>query len=667
MSLLPHQLELLAPARDADIGIEAINHGADAVYIGGPAFGARAGAGNDIRDIARLVRHAHRFNSRIFITLNTILRDDELEEARQMAWQVYEAGADALIIQDMGLLEIDMPPIQLHASTQTDIRTPEKARFLQDAGLSQIVLARELTVQQIAAVHKALGPVDAPGRANIEFFIHGALCVAYSGQCNISHAQTGRSANRGDCSQACRLPYQVTDAQGRFIAHDKHVLSMKDNNQSDNLRALIDAGVRSFKIEGRYKDMGYVKNITAHYRTLIDGIMEEHESSGHPLSRSSSGRTTFTFTPDPLQNFNREFTDYFVTGRKQDIGAFDTPKNPGQAIGWVTKVGADFVELEVSSPATVLHNGDGLCYYDLHKELVGMAINRAEPVSPRSTTQWRVFPKDPMEGFKDLRRGTEINRNRDMDWVRTLDKKSSDRRIGLWVYLSETPSGFALTLTDEDGYAGGAQLDHAHQPATDAAKADASLREHLARFGATLFAVNDVGLQLSQPWFIPASAVNALRRDALADLEANRAKGFERLQRATPVEPPAQYPEDTLSFLGNVFNHKAHNFYVRHGVKVIDATYEAHEEEGEVSLMITKHCVRFSMSLCPKQAKGVTGVQGTIKAEPLMLINGKEKLTLRFDCKPCEMHVVGKIKRQVLNQARETPMNFYRTRPQQGN
>jgi Collagenase and related proteases len=290
MSLLPHQIELLSPARDADIGIEAVNHGADAVYIGGPAFGARAGAGNDIRDLERLIAHAHRFNTRIFITLNTILRDDELEAARRMAWQVYEAGADALIIQDMGLLEIDLPPIQLHASTQTDIRTPEKARFLQDAGLSQIVLARELTVQQIAAVHKALGPVDAPGRANIEFFIHGALCVAYSGQCNISHAQTGRSANRGDCSQACRLPYQVTDAQGRFIAHDKHVLSMKDNNQSDNLRALIDAGVRSFKIEGRYKDMGYVKNITAHYRTLLDEIIEEREASGHPLSRSSSGK-----------------------------------------------------------------------------------------------------------------------------------------------------------------------------------------------------------------------------------------------------------------------------------------------------------------------------------------------------------------------------------------
>ncbi len=668
MSLLPHQIELLSPARDADIGIEAVNHGADAVYIGGPAFGARVGAGNDIRDLERLIAHAHRFNSRIFITLNTILRDDELQAARRMAWQVYEAGADALIIQDMGLLEIDLPPIQLHASTQTDIRTPEKARFLQDAGLSQLVLARELTVQQIAAVHQALGPVDAPGRANIEFFIHGALCVAYSGQCNISHAQTGRSANRGDCSQACRLPYQVTDAQGRFIAHDKHVLSMKDNNQSGNLHALIDAGVRSFKIEGRYKDMGYVKNITAHYRTLIDEILDEREASGHPLARSSSGRTTFTFTPDPLQNFNREFTDYFVTGRKQDIGAFDSPKNPGQAIGWVTKMGPDFVELEVSDPGTVLHNGDGLCYHDLHKELVGMAINRAEPVSARSPTelitQWRVYPKDPMEGLKDLRKGTGINRNRDMDWVRTLEKKSSDRRIGLWAHLAETPGGFALTLTDEDGHTGSAQVQHAHQPATDTAKAEASLREQLGRFGASIFAAHDIALQLSQPWFVPASVLNALRRDALAGLEENRAHNFVRLPRATPVEPPVPYPEDTLSFLGNVFNHKAHAFYVRHGVKVIAAAYEAHEEEGEVSLMITKHCVRFSMSLCPRQAKGVTGVQGTIRAEPLQLINGKEKLTLRFDCKPCEMHVVGRMKRHVLQQASEFPVKFYTTRPQ---
>ncbi|MFO1230947.1 MAG: U32 family peptidase [Alicycliphilus sp.] len=658
MSLSPHLLELLSPARDADIGMAAINHGADAVYIGGPAFGARATAGNDIRDLERLIAHAHRFNSRIFITLNTILRDDELEDARRMAWQVYEAGADALIIQDMGLLELDLPPIQLHASTQTDIRTPEKARFLQDAGLSQIVLARELDLAQIAAIRAATDPA----RTTIEFFVHGALCVAYSGQCFISHAHTGRSANRGDCNQACRLPYEVLDGAGRIIAHEKHVLSMKDNNQSDNLRALIDAGVRSFKIEGRYKDLGYVKNITAHYRKLLDEIIEEGE-----FARASSGRTTFSFTPDPDQNFNREFTDYFVNGRKDDIGAFDTPKTPGRAIGWVTQLGDKWFELEVSDKATMLHNGDGLCYYDLQKELVGVHINRAESVSAKKGI-WRVFPKNDMAEFKDLRKGLEINRNRDMDWVRTLEKKSSDRRIGLWAALAETADGFALTLTDEDGFVGSASLAQAHQAATDAAKAEATLREQLGRFGTTIFEINDISLRMNQPWFVPASSLNQLRRDAVAQLEAARAKGFIRLPRALPVEPPTPFPEDTLSYLANVYNQKAHDFYVKHGVKVIDAAYESKEEEGEVSLMITKHCVRYSMSLCPKQAKGVIGVKGTIKAEPLLLINGKEKLKLVFDCKPCEMHVVGRMKKSVIHQHQKDmlaqPMQFYRTRPQ---
>jgi len=657
MSLLYHQLELLAPARDADIGIEAVNHGADAVYIGGPGFGARASAGNSVQDIERLARHAHRFGARIFVTLNTILRDDELEDARRMAWDVYRAGADVLIVQDMGLLELDLPLIQLHASTQTDIRTVAKARFLQDVGFSQIVLARELTLEQIRDIHGAL---DAE-RCKLEFFIHGALCVAYSGQCYISHAHTGRSANRGDCSQACRLPYHVVDGQGRFVAHDKHVLSMKDNNQSDNLAALVDAGVRSFKIEGRYKDMGYVKNITAHYRKLLDELIEDREGSDFPLARASSGRTTFTFTPDPDQNFNREFTDYFVNGRQDDIGAFDSPKNPGQAIGWVTRVNADSIELELDDVSKLLHNGDGLCYFDLQKELVGVAINRAEPGS--SLGSWRVYPKDPIAGMPDLRKGTRINRNRDMDWVRVLEKKSSDRRIGVWAALGETPDGFVLRLTDEDGYLGEASAVQVKEPARDAGKWEAGLREHLGRFGNTIFAPLEIQLDLRGPWFLPPSLLNALRRDAVAALEAARAAGYERPARAKPVEPPVPYPEDTLTYLANVFNQKAHDFYARHGVKVIGAAYESHEEEGEVSLMITKHCVRWSMSLCPKQAKGVVGVKGTIKAEPLQLINGSEKLTLRFDCKPCEMHVVGRMKKSVLREAQAVPMKFYRTRP----
>ena len=653
-AMLPHHIELLSPARDADIGIEAVNHGADAVYIGGPSFGARTSADNRVQDIARLARHAYRFGSRIYVTLNTILRDDELEPARKLAWQLFDAGADALIIQDMGLLELDLPPIQLHASTQTDIRTPEKARFLQDAGLSKLVLARELTLQQIKAIHQTL---DAE-RCIVEFFIHGALCVAYSGQCFISHAHTGRSANRGDCSQACRLPYEVKDSQGRIVAHDKHVLSMKDNNQSDNLRALIEAGARSFKIEGRYKDMAYVKNITAHYRLLLDEILEERPE----LARASSGECSFFFQPDPNQNFNREFTDYFVQGRKQDIGAFDTPKNPGRPIGWVTQVGTNAVDLQLDDAAAVLHNGDGLCYLDLQKELVGLQINRAEAIDA-SQGQWRVFPKDPINSFKDLRKNTQINRNRDMDWVRGLEKKSSDRRIGAWIKLTETADGLTLNVTDEDGHSGSATLPGAVANAKDPAQAESRLREGLARLGETIFEPIDIQLDMQGPRFVPASQLNALRREAIEALETARAQAWQRLPRGVPADPPAPYPEDALSYLANVFNQKARDFYTKHGVKVIAAAYESHEEEGEVSLMITKHCVRFSLSLCPKQAKGVTGVQGTVRAEPMQLINGKEKLTLRFDCKPCEMHVVGKIKRSVLNAVPASPVKFYRSRP----
>jgi collagenase-like PrtC family protease len=656
--MLPHHLELLSPARDADIGIEAVNHGADAVYIGGPSFGARTSADNRVQDIARLARHAHRFGSRIYVTLNTILRDDELEPARKLAWQLFDAGADALIIQDMGLLELDLPPIQLHASTQTDIRTPEKARFLQDAGLSKLVLARELTLQQIKGIHEVL---DAE-RCIVEFFIHGALCVAYSGQCFISHAHTGRSANRGDCSQACRLPYEVKDSQGRIVAHEKHVLSMKDNNQSDNLRALIDAGARSFKIEGRYKDMAYVKNITAHYRLLLDEILEERQHSAKPLARASSGACTFFFQPDPNQNFNREFTDYFVQGRKEDIGAFDTPKNPGRSIGWVTQVSAGSLDLQLDDADTVLHNGDGLCYLDLQKELIGLQINRAEPIdAPQG--RWRVFPKDPIASFKDLRKNTQINRNRDMDWVRGLEKKSAERRIPVWLKLTESNKGLTLSATDEDGHSACAILPGQPAWAKDPLQAESRLRDGLGRLGETIFEPIDIQLDLAGPRFVPASQLNALRREAIEALETARAQAWQRLPRSSPVDPPVPYPEDTLTYLANVFNQKARDFYAKHGVKVIAAAYESHEELGEVSLMITKHCVRFSLSLCPKQAKGVTGVQGTVRAEPMQLINGKEKLTLRFDCKPCEMHVVGKIKPSVMNTTQTLPVKFYRTRP----
>jgi len=648
-------LELLAPARDADIGIQAVNHGADAVYIGGPGFGARDKAPNQIEDIARLVTHAHRFNARIFVTMNTILRDDELEGARRQAWQLYEAGVDALIVQDMGLLELDLPPMQLHASTQTDIRTPEKARFLQDVGFSQMVLARELDLKQILAIREQVQ------QATLEFFVHGALCVAYSGQCFISHAHTGRSANRGSCSQECRLPYTVTDAQGRVVAHDKHVLSLKDNDQSANLEALIDAGIRSFKIEGRYKDMATVKNVTAHYRTLLDAIMERRPE----LGSTGHGRCTFTFTPEPEQAFNRGGTDYFVNGRQIDIGAFDTPKHAGLPLGEIVRVGdADF-DIDTGDAARLVNNGDALTWWDRQGELQGVPVNVATHVGG---SRWRIEPNlskgQTFGDLRDLFPGTAVNRNRDMAWERLLARPSAERRIAVDLTLAQVNEGFELTLKDETGAKASVKLPHAHEPARDAKQAEAQLKEGLARLGDTLFEARRVRLAMrGEALFLPASKLNALRRDGIAALEAAREAAFERLPRAAPVEPPVPYPEDTLTYLANVYNGKAAQFYARHGVKVIGAAYESHEELGEVPLMITKHCVRWSLSLCPKQAKGVTGVQGTVRAEPLTLKHGDDTLTLRFDCKPCEMHVVGAMRKNVLKQLKSEPLTFYRTRP----
>jgi collagenase-like PrtC family protease len=650
MSLARHEIELLAPARTVEIGIEAINHGADAVYIGGPSFGARSNASNEVADIARLVQHAHRYGAKIFTTMNTILRDDELEPARKQIWELYDAGVDALIVQDMGVLELDLPPIQLHASTQTDIRTVEKAKFLQDVGFSQIVLARELTLKQIQ-------DISANTHCAIEFFIHGALCVAYSGQCFISHAHTGRSANRGDCSQACRLPYNVMDGTGQVVAFEQHVLSMKDNDQSANLNALIDAGVSSFKIEGRYKDMGYVKNITAHYRMLLDEILEARPE----LQPASSGECTFYFQPDPDRNFNRGSTDYFVNGRKEDIGAFESPKFLGLPLGEVAKVGDKWFDIALNDEqqASGMNNGDGINYLTLTKDIVGLKVNVAEPVG-KSSRLWRVYPNEAIESLKDLNPGVAVNRNGDRAWENQLAKKSAERRIAVWMQLSDTPDGLLLTVTDENGHVGTGQTSCGKQAPQDLAKSEASLRDNLGKLGATIFHAQDLSINTAQPWFVPASVINHLRRDAIQALEDARAAAYVRPQPAPAVEPPVPYPEDSLSYLANVFNHKARDFYAKHGVKVIEPAYESHEELGEVSLMITKHCVRFSLSLCPKQAKGVTGVQGTVKAEPLQLINGKEKLTLRFDCKPCEMHVVGKIKKSVLNQIPAAPVQFTR-------
>ncbi|MBP5998228.1 MAG: U32 family peptidase [Azonexus sp.] len=619
MTRIQHPLELLAPAKNADFGIEAIKHGADAVYIGGPAFGARYGAGNDVAEIRRLCDFAHRYRAKVFVALNTILRDDELEESRQLAWQLYEAGADALIIQDMGLLELDLPPIQLHASTQTDIRNAAKARFLEDAGFSQIVLARECSLNEIINIASQT-------TVALEYFVHGALCVAYSGQCYISHAHTGRSANRGECSQACRLPYTLVDDKGKTITENQHLLSMKDNNQTANMLELARAGVSSFKIEGRLKDLSYVKNITAHYRTLLDEIIATHPE----FSRASSGRSTFTFTPQPDKTFNRGYTDYFADGRQDDIGAFDSPAFVGELIGEVAEIGDGW--LVVNTDQT-FHNGDGVCFHDAHGEVAGMRINRVEGR--------KLFPAEMPEGLTE---GATLFRNRDQEFERALEKESADRRVAVRALFAETADGFALTLNDEDGVT--VTVDRKNEPNSEKSLAQnpeaamARLRENLGKFGNTLFRAEAVELRLAQPWFLPVGAINALRREAAEALLAARIASHPRPPRATPAENPVPYPQEELTYLGNVFNAKARAFYEKHGVKLIEDAYEAGNEKGMVSLMITRHCLRYSFNLCPKEVKH-------LKPDPMTLINGNEKLILKFDCKACEMHVVGKMKKGV--------------------
>jgi len=637
MSLPLHHLELLSPARDATIAKEAILHGADAVYIGGPSFGARHNASNSLSDIAGLVEFAHLFHAKVFVTINTILHDDELEPAQQLICELYEIGVDAVIVQDLGVMEMDLPPIELHASTQTDIRTLEKAKFLSQAGFSQLVLARELNLQEIREISQN---VDSA----IEFFIHGALCVAFSGQCNISHAQTGRSANRGDCSQACRLPYTLKDDEGRVVAYDKHLLSMKDNNQSANLRDLVDAGVRSFKIEGRYKDMLYVKNITAYYRQQLDQILLERPE----LARSSSGFTEHFFAPDPDKTFHRGSTDYFVSDRKVDIGAFDSPKFIGLPVGEILGIGRNDISVQTSEP---LANGDGLNVL-YKREVIGFRANTVQQVCEyeqdgQMIRQYRVVPNDMRAELKELRPPYQLNRNMDHNWQQALQKKSAERRVLVDWQVQLDEQQLTLTATSEEGVSVSLQQAGPFTLASDTKQATAQIKDTLSKLGTTIYHAQKINVQAEQAWFVPNSQLKSLRRDAIEALTVARLaahpKGFRK-----PVSDPAPvYPESHLTFLANVYNEKARAFYHRYGVQLIDAAYEAHEEAGDVPVMITKHCLRFSFNLCPKQAKGVTGVR--TKVSDMQLIHGDEVLTLKFDCKPCEMHIIGKMKGHILN------------------
>ncbi len=602
-------IELLAPAKNADTGIAAISHGADAVYIGAPKFGARAAAGNSVADIERLAAYAHRYYAKVYVTLNTILYDRELEEARSLAQQMYDIGADALIVQDMGLLALDLPPIPLHASTQCDNRTVEKVRFLEQCGFTQVVLARETPVSLMREIASRTSVA-------LEAFVHGALCVSYSGRCYMSAAVTGRSANRGECAQMCRLPYTLTDADGRIIMKDKHLLSLKDFDASAHLRAMIDAGISSFKIEGRLKDIPYVKNITAYYRRHIDSLL------GSDVRRpSSSGSTRFFFTPNPQKTFYRGATDYFLSGRQRGMVSLDTPKSLGEPVGTVETVAGNSLTV---SGGTTFANGDGLCFLDRNGCFSGFRVNRAEGS--------RLFPlKMPA-----ITKGTPLYRNADASFEKLLaSERSAERRITIDLTLSETPDGFCISATDEDGVSASLSFAEEKAVASNPDRTLASYREQLSRFGDTTFAAREITLRFSTPWFIPISKIGNWRR-ALAAALANERENLRPRPYAPRTENPVPYPAPSSSGLGyeaNCANRAARQFYLRHGIHSVAPAFEL-APVADAELMRTKYCLRYELGICLKDGRAVQRY-----SPPLYITNGSNRFRLDFDCKNCEMTI----------------------------
>ena len=600
-------IELLAPAKTADIGIEAVLHGADAVYIGGPCFGARAAAANSVNDIARLVDFAHRYEARVYVTLNTLLYDDELKPAERLIAELYRVGVDALIVQDMGVLRLDIPPIALHASTQTDNRTVEKVRFLYDAGFSRVVLARELSGEQIRTIAEMV-PVE------LEVFVHGALCVSYSGQCYLSRALSGRSANRGECAQYCRLPYTLLDADRRPLIRDKHLLSLKDMNRTDRLEALLDAGATSLKIEGRLKELSYVKNVTAWYRRRLDEIFERR-----PEYRAvSSGRVELSFEPMPQKSFNRGFTRYFFDGRPdKDMGSPDTPKSLGEPVGRVVQVRGSVLKIQGSG---VLHNGDGLCFLNKKGVFEGFRVNRVEDAV--------VYPFEKL----NISSGTLLYRNYDRLFEQALQKKSAQRRIPVDLQLYEIQDGFALKITDNSGRSTVVARDWGKEEARTSQIENQ--KAQLSRLGDTCFEARSVDVLCSKEYFLPASLLADLRRETVDRMMLVRRLSYRPSRRRE--EGSALYPVSELDYLGNVSNASARAFYQAHGVKKIAPAYECEPVEG-VALMFTRFCLKRQWGRCPRENVRPQG--GSVWKEPLFLQYRDTLLRLVFDCRLCQMRL----------------------------
>lgn len=606
-------IELLAPAKNLECGIEAIRHGADAVYIGAPKYGARAAAGNSLDDLRQLAEYAHLFGAKVYVTLNTIIYDDELAEVEQLVWQLYRIGIDALIVQDMALLTMKLPPIQLHASTQTDNRTKEKVQFLHSVGFSQVVLARELSLKEIEEIHRAC-PVP------LEAFVHGALCVSYSGQCYASQACFGRSANRGECAQFCRLPFDLVDADGRIIEHNRHLLSLKDMNRSAHLEAMMDAGIRSFKIEGRLKDVSYVKNVTAYYRQAIDAILDRRPE----YKRASQGVSTYTFTPQLDKSFNRGFTDYFLTGRRSEVYSFATPKAVGEPVGHVKTLGRGYIAV---SSATTFHNGDGLCFIDEQGQLQGFRVNRVEGT--------HLYPKEMPRG---LHPRMPLFRNYDMEFERLLSRPSAERRVPINICLRDISFGFSLTFSDDAGHS--ATVNFTRDKELARSEQRAGIEAQLSKLGGTHFVAKAVTIDFTDNWFIPSSVLADMRRTAVEALmrtikvKTENAKLNMVGKEVKTDNVACQTIHPQLTYLANVANHRAADFYRAHGAEKVAHAYELSAQRG-ATLMFCRHCLRYAMGWCPHHQGKPSPYR-----EPYTLVSADgRRFALTFDCKQCVMTI----------------------------
>ena len=586
-------LELLAPARNLECGIAAIDHGADAVYIGAQRFGARAAAGNSVADIASLCRYAHQFGAKVYVTVNTIIYDDELEDTRRLLSDLQQAHVDAILVQDMAIVS-ELP---LHASTQTDNRTADKVLWLSQQGFSRVVLARELSIDEIRAIHEAVPGVE------LEVFVHGALCVSYSGQCYASQYCFGRSANRGECAQVCRMQFDLVDSDGTVIEHDRHLLSLKDLCRIDHLEALADAGATSFKIEGRLKDVAYVKNVTAAYSERLNQIVRQHPDR---YCRASKGRITYTFTPNLAKTFNRGYTDYFATGRRPDIASFDTPKAMGEFVGIVKELRRD--SFNVAGTAS-FSNGDGLCFLDAEGRLQGFRVNRAEGNHLYTADPHQTFP------LRGGREGSVLWRSYDRQWERLMEGQTAERRIEARFLLEETEQGFRLTFTAQDGTHRSKEFAAEHQPARN--DQTASVRDVLSKLGDTPYRCTDVEVRFSQPWFIPRSLLAEWRR------ETTRQSPLNNEHSALPKDAQRPTPNAQRSILNG----------------------QCSTVNESSPLMTCCFCLRHAWGMCKKDR--ASSKPGSKWTEPLFLVLGDgRRFRLEFDCRKCEMTVWAAQKRQ---------------------